>query len=216
MRFSLVVPFAAAVLALDIRNLDKRDEAPEAPGIPKAIRGQFTVIKTIPRRSEGLCKFVIDVIGKPEDATPAMSCWAGGEQMLRNMPRSTAGILAARLAVEYDEACHLDENSSYTTADGSASFPVFSPGDASEVSSVVLGQKREYFFLDCGAVFVSQPGYGSSGSSVAAQVKMIRDSRGLMPILAESFPPGFFAKTSKGPFSATAPPPWLEDALSGI
>ncbi|KAM3537064.1 hypothetical protein ARSEF1564_010013 [Beauveria bassiana] len=49
-----------------------------------------------------------------------------------------------------------------------------------------------------------------------SDVKMVRDSRGLMPILAKSFPLEFFTKTSKGPFSAKAPPPWLKDALTGI
>ncbi|OAA35502.1 hypothetical protein BBO_08726 [Beauveria brongniartii RCEF 3172] len=204
----------AALLSGKTKNMKKRADGPAAP---LAAVGQFDVaVTSIPRRSEGLCKFAIDVLPNAEDATPAISCRAAGTTMLENMPRSTAGLLAARLAVEYDSNCVLNEKTTYTSSDGKATFPVFRPDDASDISGANLGSNKEFFFLDCGAVFVNQPVSGSSGTGTAAQIKMIRDSRGLMPILAENFPAEVFAKVKGGPFSADAPPPWLKSAESGV
>ncbi|KAM3426646.1 hypothetical protein NHJ13734_009335 [Beauveria thailandica] len=204
----------AALLSGQTNNMKKRQDGPVAP---LAAKGQFDVaVTSIPRRSEGLCKFAIDVLPNAEDATPAISCRAAGTQMLENFPRSTAAILAARLAVEYDSNCELNAQSTYTTADGKASFPVFSPEDDTDASGFNLKGDREFFFLSCGAVFASQPVSGSSGSGTAAQVKMIRDSRGLMPILAENFPAHVFVNIKGGPFGPDSIPPWMESAQKGF
>ncbi|KAM3554262.1 hypothetical protein ARSEF4850_006535 [Beauveria asiatica] len=188
----------AALLSGQTNNMKKRADGPVAP---LAAKGQFDVaVTSIPRRSEGLCKFAIDVLPDAEDAAPAISCRAAGTQMLENFPRSTAAILAARLAVEYDYNCVLDAN----------------PEEASEASSFNLKGNREFFFLSCGAVFASQPVTGVSGTGTAAQVKLIRDSRGLMPILAENFPAEVIANIKGGPFSADSLPPWIESAQKGF
>ncbi|KAM3508308.1 hypothetical protein MY11210_006777 [Beauveria gryllotalpidicola] len=199
------------------KMLRGRADAPP-PAAPLAAVGQYDVaVTSIPRRSEGLCKFAIDVLPNAEDATPAISCRAGGTEMIRQMNRATAGLLAARLAQEYDANCALTEKTTYhVSGDPGASYAVFQRDDNTKSRNTVLGETREVFFLDCGAVFINQPVTGFSGSGTAAQIKMVRDSRGLLPLMAEWFPADVFASQKPGDFSADAPPPWLKEAESGI
>ncbi|OAA50791.1 hypothetical protein BBO_00738 [Beauveria brongniartii RCEF 3172] len=236
MRFSAVLPFAAAVLALDIENPGdsaigahlsenanrRRDDGPAAPpaAAPPAVAppaaGAYTVITTVPRRSQGPCKFAIDVL-PAKDAPAAILCRAEGNNILNGFNRGMAGLLAARIAKEYDPNCVLTENTAYHVGgDPGATYAIFKRDDNTNSRGQLLKQRPETFFLDCGAVFVSQPVSGPSGTGTAPQVKMIRDSRGLIPLMSEWFPTEFFASQQSGGFSDDAPPPWYEDAKSGI
>lgn len=201
----------AAILRGATKRHGKRDDADAAPQVPN---GQFDVAVTnIPRRSEGVCKFQMDVIEAPGAAGTAIMCPAGGEAMMQRMSRSTAALFAARLAVEYDLGCEIGEATSYHVKDDpDASFLVFNRGDNEKSRNTVLGKSTEVFFLNCGAVFVSQPATGFSGSSVAAQVRLIRDSRGLIPLMAEAMPASVWSDKVSLDYSANSPPAWFKEA----
>ncbi len=204
----------AALLAAK-RHLGKRDDADNG-GVPA---GQFDVAVTnIPRRSEGLCKFAMDVIDTPGTAGTAIMCPGGGEAMMKGLTRATAALFAARLAADYDSSCALTDATSYHVPDSpETSILVFDRNDNVESRNTVLGQKTEVFFLNCGAVFVSRPTVGYSGSYVAAQVRMIRDSRGLIPVMAEFMPPSVFGdKSLSSEYSAKNPPAWLKEAIAEV
>ncbi|OAQ99390.1 hypothetical protein LLEC1_05085 [Akanthomyces lecanii] len=206
----------------DTKGHDKRADTeaaqPQAPGGQQAQPpfGQLDVaVAKIPRRSEGLCKFQIDVLA-PVGGT-AMMCPGGGQQMLNSMTRSTAALLGARLAVEYDPSCEINEATSYHVADNlNASLVVFNREDNEQSRNTVLGQKLEVFFLNCGAVFASGPTTGASGSYVSAQVKMLRDSRGLMPLMAEFMPASVWGSKPQSDYSAKNPPAWLKEAAGQV
>lgn len=205
----------AAILGGTTMRHGKRADADAAPQVPV---GQFDVAVTnIPRRSEGVCKFQMDVVEAPGAAGTAIMCPAGGTAMLDGMTRSTAALFAARLAVEYDPGCEISDATSYHVMDDpDASLLVFSRGDNEQSRNTVLGQKTEVFFLNCGAVFVSQPTTGFSGSYVAAQVRMIRDSRGLIPLMAEFMPASVWGDKPSSDYSVKNPPAWFKEAAAEV
>lgn len=174
-------------------------------------------VTNIPRRSEGVCKFQMDVIEASGAAETAVMCPAGGEAMMERMTRSTAALFAARLAVEYDLSCEIGEATSYHVKDDpDASFFVFNRGDNEKSRNTVLGKSTKVFFLNCGAVFVSQPATGFSGSYVATQVRLIRDSRGLIPLMAEWMPASVWGDKVSSDYSVKNPPAWFEEANAEV
>ncbi|KAM3450752.1 hypothetical protein NHJ6243_009747 [Beauveria neobassiana] len=92
-----------------------------------------------------------------------------------------------------------------------------------EASAEVLGENEQTFFLSCGAVFLYRPLSGPSGDSIAPAVRMIRDARGFVPLMAEQIPATVFPtkKSSRRQEGGAAagrtydisnPPPWLKAA----
>ncbi|ATY64242.1 hypothetical protein A9K55_003820 [Cordyceps militaris] len=206
--------FAAILAAQHQRG--KRADAVEEQQVPV---GQFDVsVTNIPRRSEGLCKFAMDIIDTPGTVGASIMCPGGGVALMEGMTRATAALFAARLAVEYDASCAISDATSYHVVDSPEdSILVFSPDDNVESRTAVVGTKTEVFFLNCGAVFLSRPTMGFSGTYVSAQVRMLRDSRGLIPVMAEFFPPSVFGEKSlRDDYSAKNPPAWLKEAVAEV
>ncbi|TQV91633.1 hypothetical protein IF1G_09699 [Cordyceps javanica] len=194
-----------------------------APQVPI---GQFDVAVTnIPRRSEGPCKFAVDASPKPEESGAGIVCLgSAGQAMMKGMTRGTVAMFAARLAVEYDRSCELTaDTKAYVEGQQNKSVSPFDPSSTAEASAEVLGQGEQVFFLSCGAVFQYKPLAGSSGDAVAPAVRMVRDARGFVPLVAESIPASVFpakkpnkrqeGETAVGMiYDASNPPPWLQAA----
>lgn len=213
---------AAASIFASNPSLFKRagEAAPQAP------TGQFDVAVTnIPRRSEGPCKFAVDASPKPEEAGAGIVCLgSAGQKMMRSMTRATVAMFAARLAVEYDRSCELTaDTKAYVEGQEDKSVSPFDPSSTAEASAEVLGENEQTFFLSCGAVFLYRPLSGPSGDSIAPAVRMIRDARGFVPLMAEQIPATVFPtkKSSRRQEGGAAagrtydisnPPPWLKAA----
>ncbi|KAM3450468.1 hypothetical protein NHJ6243_009792 [Beauveria neobassiana] len=215
---------ASSLLPVTKRDLENRGIDANLPRATEegaaSNAADFKVTSYMPRRSEGICKFGIDLV-KPEQSAgtgPVIICSAAGQKMLDGVKYSEAALLAARLAVEYDPSCQISESTTYHSAsDPKITFKVFDRNDNDEVRSATLGQKGEVFFLDCGAVFLNWPATGPSGTGTSAQVRILRDSRGYLPLMAEFMPKEVFGndKPSTG-YNGQNPPAWLKEALAEV
>ncbi|TQV94328.1 hypothetical protein V2A60_002636 [Cordyceps javanica] len=182
--------------------------------------GGFRTGVNFPLRSEGICKFAVDVMKDQRIFPmlgPAIICPAGGEPMLNNMRRHEVALLAARLAVEYDLNCKLTEDTShYVAHDPSVNLKVFDRNHQPEVRHERIGNQTEIFYLDCGAVFLNRPFWGPSGSGQYPQVRMVRDSRGYMPLMAPYMPNHVFKNFPNAEYGADSQPPWLAEVIQEI
>lgn len=215
---------AASIFASNPSLFRRAGEA--APQVPV---GQFDVAVTnIPRRSEGPCKFAVDASPQPEESGAGIVCLgSAGQNMMKTMTRATVAMFAARLAVEYDRSCELKpDTKAHVEGQEDKSVSPFDPSSTAEASAEVLDENTpggHTFFLSCGAVFLYRPLSGFSGTSVAPAVRMLRDARGFVPLMAESIPATVFptkqsARRQEGgapagtTYNASNPPPWLKAA----
>ncbi|KAM3454429.1 hypothetical protein NHJ6243_008874 [Beauveria neobassiana] len=207
---------AAASIFASSPGLFKRagEAAPQAP------TGQFDVAVTnIPRRSEGPCKFSVDASAQPEQSGADIVCLgANGQRMMRSMTRAAVAMFAARLAAEYDRSCELTaDTKAYFEGEEDKPVSPFDPSSTAEASAVVQKDTKQLFFLSCGAVFFNRPVAGSSGDAAAPAVRMLRDARGFVPLMAEGVPSTVFSTKQAGKtYDAASPPPWLEEVQAEV
>ncbi|KAM3470800.1 hypothetical protein MY5147_006206 [Beauveria neobassiana] len=168
---------------------------------PQAPTGQFDVAVTnIPRRSEGPCKFSVDASANLEQSGADIVCLgANGQRMMRSITRAAVAMFAARLAAKYDRSCKLTANTkAYFEGEEDKPVSPFDPSSTAEASAVV--QKDT-----------------NSGDAAAPAVRMLRDARGFVPLMAEGVPSTVFSTKQAGKtYDAASPPPWLEEVQAEV